>query len=244
MSTIRLDRLFLPRSVAVVGASPRAHSVGRKILCNLKAAGFAGPIRLVNPNHAEIEGVATLKSAKELPETDLLVITSPPASVPGIIADAGARGCASAIIITAGLGSGEGSLAEAALQAAGAHGMRLLGPNCLGVQVPGVKLDASFAAHMAQPGELALISQSGAIVAGLVEWAARRSVGFSGVVSLGNQIDVDFGDLLDYFATDKATQAIVLYIESIHDAPKFMSAARAAARIKPVVVIKSGRHAQ
>ena len=244
MTTHRLDRMFAPRSVAVVGASPREHSVGRKILCNLKAAGFAGPIHLVNPNYAEIEGVRTIKSAAELPETDLLVVAAPPKMVPQVIADAGRRGCASAVIITAGLGSGEGSLAEATVHAAGRHGMRLLGPNCLGIQVPGAKLDASFAAHMSQPGELALISQSGAIVAGLVEWAAQRSVGFSGVVSLGNQIDVDFGDLLDYFATDKATRAIVLYIESIQDAPKFMSAARAAARIKPVVVIKSGRHAQ
>jgi len=244
MTTYRLDRMFAPRSVAVVGASPREHSVGRKILRNLKAANFAGPIHLVNPNYAEIEGVTTTRSTADLPETDLLVITSPPATVPQIIAHAGARGCASAVVITAGLGTGEGSLAEAAVQAAGAHRMRLLGPNCLGIQVPGVRLDASFAAHMSQPGELALISQSGAIVAGLVEWAAQRSMGFSGVVSLGNQIDVDFGDLLDYFATDRTTRAIVLYIESIRDTRKFMSAARAAARTKPVVVIKSGRHAQ
>ncbi len=243
MTTHRLDRLFAPRSIAVVGASPREHSVGRKIFRNLKAAGFAGQIHLVNPNHAEIEGIRTTTLA-ELPETDLLVITAPPATIPQIIAKAGERGCAAAIIITAGLGAGSGSLAEAAVRAAGAHKMRLLGPNCLGVQVPGVALDASFAAHMSRPGELALISQSGAVVAGLVEWAAHRSVGFSGVVSLGNQIDVDFGDLLDYFATDKTTRAIVLYIESIQDARKFMSSARAAARIKPVIVIKSGRHAQ
>jgi acetyltransferase len=244
MTIFRLERMFAPRSVAVVGASPREHSVGRTILRNLKAAGFDGPIHLVNPNHAEIDGVKTVATAADLPDTDLLVITAPPATVPRIIADAGARGCAGAIVITAGLGSGEGSLADAAVHAAGAHRMRLLGPNCLGIQVPGARLDASFAARMSQPGELALISQSGAIVAGLVEWAAQRSVGFSGVISLGNQIDVDFGDLLDYFAVDKATRAIVLYIESISDAPKFMSAARAAARIKPVVVIKSGRHAQ
>ena len=120
----------------------------------------------------------------------------------------------------------------------------LLGPNCLGVQVPGVKLNASFAAHFPQTGNLALISQSGAIAAGMIEWAAGRSIGFSAVVSLGNQIDVDFGDLLDYFATDRSTRAIILYIEAISDAPKFMSAARAAARTKPVVVVKSGRHDQ
>lgn len=244
MTTYRLDQMFAPRSVAVVGASPRERSVGRKILRNLKAAGFAGPIRLVNPNYAEVEGVAAIKDIAELPPTDLLIIASPPAAVPEAVAIAAARGCPAAVIVTAGLGQGAGSLAGAVEHSAHAHGMRLLGPNCLGIQVPRVKLDASFAARMSQPGDLALISQSGAIVAGLVEWAARRSLGFSGVVSLGNQIDVDFGDLLDYFATDHATRAIVCYIESIQDAPKFMSAARAAARVKPVVVIKAGRHAQ
>jgi acetyltransferase len=244
MTTFRLDRLFTPTSVAVVGASPRELSVGRKVLRNLKAAGFVGPIRLLNPKYPEIEGVAAVPKIADLPTTDLLVIASPPETVPETIAAAGARGCPAAVIITSGLGQGPGSLSERTEAAARAHGMRLLGPNCLGIQVPAVKLNASFAAHMSQPGDLALISQSGAIAAGLVEWATRRSVGFSAVVSLGNQIDVDFGDLLDHFATDAATRSIVLYIESIHDAAKFMSAARAAARAKPVLVIKSGRHAQ
>lgn len=244
MTTYRLDRLFAPRSVAVVGASPRELSVGRKVLRNLKAAGFSGPIRLVNPNYAEIEGVPAIRRIADLPSTDLLIVAAPPETVPNSIAEAGARGCAAAVIITAGLGHGPGSLGEKAESAARSHGMRLLGPNCLGIQVPSARLDASFAAHMSQPGDVALISQSGAVAAGLVEWAARRWLGFSAVVSLGNQLDVDFGDLLDHFATDTATQSIVLYIESIQDAPKFMSAARAAARTKPVLVIKSGRHAQ
>jgi len=244
MTTYRLDRLFAPGSIAVVGASPRELSVGRKVLRNLKAAGFAGPIRLVNPKYPEIEGVTAVRQIADLPATDLLVIASPPETVPDIVAAAGARGCAAAVVITAGLGQGPGSLSERAETAARAHGLRLLGPNCLGLQVPAARLDASFAAHMSQPGDLALISQSGAIVAGMVEWAARRALGFSAVVSLGNQIDVDFGDLLDYFATDVRTRSIVLYIESIQNAPKFMSAARAAARAKPVLVIKSGRHAQ
>ena len=244
MTTYRLDGLFAPRSVAVVGASPREHSVGRKILKNLQAAGFDGPLHLVNPNYAAVEGIAAIKGVSELPQTDLLVIASPPATIPDVIAAAGPRGCAAAVIVTAGLGEGECSLAEASSRAARVHGMRLLGPNCLGIQVPRAKLDASFAAHMPQAGNLALISQSGAIAAGLVEWASGRSIGLSAVVSLGNQIDVDFGDLLDYFAVDPTTRAILLYVESIHDAPKFMSAARAAARTKPVIVIKSGRHAQ
>ena len=169
---------------------------------------------------------------------------TPAATVPGIVASAGRRGVAGAVIVTAGLGHGAGSLAEAARIEARKHGLRLVGPNCLGVMAPPAKLNASFAARNATPGDLALISQSGAVAAGLLEWAARRRVGFSGLVSLGDMVDVDFGDCLDYFAADRGTRAILLYIEAIADARKFMSAARAAARTKPVVVIKSGRHAQ
>jgi acetyltransferase len=245
MSTYRLDRLFAPRSIALIGASPRPASVGRTILKNLRADGFAGAIHLVNPNYRDIDGVAAVKSIAELPGApDLVIIAAPPAAVPGLIAAAGDKGCASAIVVTSGFGHGPGSLAEAAALAARERGLRIVGPNCLGVMAPAIKLNASFAARMAQPGDLALISQSGAIVAGVVEWAAQRAVGFSAVVSLGDAIDVDFGDLLDYFALDIKTRAILLYIESIKDAAKFMSAARAAARAKPVVVVKAGRHAQ
>ena len=245
MSTYRLDHLFAPRSVALVGASPRDTSVGRTVLRNLRAGGFEGSIHLVNPHYAEIDGMAAVKSLADLPVApDLVVIAAPPSAVPELIAAAGAKNCAAAIIITSGLGHGPGSLAEATERAARTHGIRLVGPNCLGVLVPPVKLNASFTVRMPQAGDLALISQSGAIAAGLVEWAAKRSVGFSAVVSIGDQLDVDFGDLLDYFALDRKTRAILLYIESISDARKFMSAARAAARIKPVVVVKSGRHAQ
>ena len=245
MSTYRLDRLFAPRSVALVGASPRGTSVGRAVLRNLRAAGFEGSIYLVNPHYAEIEGVAAVKSIADLPVApDLVIVAAPPSAVPDHIAAAGARNCAAAIILTSGLGHGPGSLAEATERAARTHGVRLVGPNCLGVLVPPVKLNASFTVRMPQAGDLALISQSGAIAAGLVEWAAKRSVGFSAVVSIGDQMDVDFGDLLDYFALDRRTRAILLYVESIGDARKFMSAARAAARSKPVVVVKSGRHAQ
>jgi acetyltransferase len=245
MSTYRLDRLFAPRSVALVGASPRESSVGRTILKNLRAGGFQGAVHLVNLHYAELEGVAAVKGIADLPiAPELLIIAAPPSAVPGLVAAAGDKGCATAIIVTSGLGHGPGSLAEGAAQAARARGLRLVGPNCLGVLVPPIKLNASFAARMPQTGDLALISQSGAIVAGLVEWAARRSVGFSAVVSLGDMIDVDFGDLLDYFALDGNTRAILLYVESISDARKFMSAARAAARAKPVVVVKAGRHVQ
>jgi acetyltransferase len=245
MSTYRLDKLFSPRSVVVVGASPRETSPGCAVLRNLRSAGFKGSIGLVNPHYPEIEGIKALKTLQELPQApDLLVIATPPKSVPGIVAAAGEKGVATAIIISAGLGHGEGSLAEACEKAARATGLRLVGPNCLGVLSSRAKLNASFAARMPPSGELALVSQSGAITAGLIEWSAAHGIGFSAAVSLGDKIDVDFGDLLDFFALDGATRAILLYIESINNARKFMSAARAAARIKPVVVVKSGRHAQ
>ena len=243
MSTYRLAQLFRPRSVVVAGASPHEGSLGRAVLKNLAAAGFEGPLRLVNPHHGEIDGVAAVKSFEALPEApDVVVITTPAASVCDVVAAAGQKDAAAAIIITAGLGHGPGSLAEAAQQAARSHGLRLVGPNCLGVITPYAKLNASFAARMPNPGDLALISQSGAIAAGLVEWASDRHIGFSAVVSIGDTVDVDFADLLDFFAEDRRTRAILLYIESVNHARKFISAARAAARIKPVVVIKSGRH--
>jgi len=245
VSTYRLERIFSPGSIAVVGASPRETSTGRAVLRQLRAAGFAGSVHLVNPHYDEIEGVRAVKSLAELPfSPDLIVIAAPPAAVPSIVRAAGERGIGGAIIITAGLGHGPGSSAAACEQAARASGLRLIGPNCLGVLAPFAKLNASFAASMPRTGDLALLSQSGAIAAGLVQWAAHRAVGFSAVVSLGDQLDVDFGDLLDFFALDRHTRAILLYVESIKDARKFMSAARAAARAKPVVVVKAGRHAQ
>src|SRR5271169_2683178 len=245
MSTYRLDRLIAPRSLAVVGASPRETSVGRHVIANIIAAGFAGPVHVVNPDYVQIEGISTIKSIDAVPGTpDVVVIAVPPAAVPETVAAAGAKGAAAAIIITAGLDHGPGSLAEAAERAARATGLRLVGPNCLGVLVPPARLNASFATRMPHQGDVAVISQSGAIVAGMIEWAAQRAIGFSAVVSVGDQVDVDFGDLLDLFAADGATRAIVLYVESIKDARKFMSAARVAARAKPVIVLKAGRHSQ
>jgi acetyltransferase len=245
MSTYRLKNLLSPRSVALVGASPRPASVGRAILGNIRKANFGGEFGLVNPRYAAIDGVATAGSLGKLAfAPELVVITAPAKAVPGLVDEAGLCGAAGAVIVSAGLGHGPGSLAEAGEHAAEKYGMRLIGPNCLGIMMPGANLNASFSAHMPAAGNLALISQSGAIAAGMVDWAAQRAVGFSGIVSIGDQLDVDIADLLDYFAMDKSTQAILLYIEAIKDARKFMSAARAAARIKPVVVVKSGRMAQ
>ena len=245
MSTYRLDKLFSPHSIAVVGASPRAGSLGGTFLRNLIASGFEGALYPVNPRHRSVEGRPCFESLGKLPEIpDLIVVVVPPRNVQGVIEEAGALGVAAAIIATAGLGHGEGSLSAEVRRSARRHGLRIVGPNCLGVLAPRAKLNASFAAREARLGDLALVSQSGAVAAGLVEWAAQRQVGFSAIVSLGDKLDVDFSDCLDFFSADPGTRAILLYMESIDNAQKFMSAARAAARTKPVVVIKAGRHAQ
>lgn len=245
MSTYRLSNLLSPCSVALIGASPRHGSVGLAILRNIRSGMFRGKFGVINPYHADIDGFATVDCLSQLPFVpELVIVTAPAKAVPEIIAEAASRGVAGAVIISAGLGHGAGSLAEAANCAARAHGMRLIGPNCLGIMMPAACLNASFAASMPRLGNLALISQSGAIAAGMVDWAAKEGVGFSGIVSIGDQLDVDIADLLDFFALDVNTKAILLYVEAIKDARKFMSAARAAARIKPVVVVKSGRMAQ
>jgi acetyltransferase len=200
---------------------------------------------VVNPRHQQVGGRKTCRDFRELPFTpDLIVVTAPAPEIPGIIDRAGERGAAGAVIISSGLGHGAGSISEAVAQTARVRKVRIVGPNCLGVMFPNVALNASFAARNPVPGSLALISQSGAIAAAMVDWGAEKSVGFSGIVFIGDQLDVDVADLLDYFALDDKTRAILLYIEAVSDARKFMSAARAAARLKPVVVVKSGRMAQ
>ncbi|MET0289386.1 MAG: bifunctional acetate--CoA ligase family protein/GNAT family N-acetyltransferase [Pseudoxanthomonas sp.] len=242
MSTYRLKSVFRPQSIAIVGGSTRERSAGRAVVRNLLAAQFPGKLGWVSRRYPEIDGVRTVRNLGNLGWVpDLIVITAPARIVPRVIAVAARLGVAAAIILTAGLGKGPGSPAARVEAAARAKGLRILGPHCLGVIAPHAKLNASIAAHCPQPGDLALISESSAIAAALVEWGVARSVGFSAVVSLGDTLDVDFGDLLDYFATDYRTRAILLYVEHIRDARKFMSAARAAARSKPVVVVKSGR---
>jgi acetyltransferase len=244
LSSYRLEKLFAPESVAVIGASPRPGSVGRSVLANLRQGGFPGAVYAINPRYELIDGLPAYPTIASLPEApELIVLVTPAATVPSLIEDAGARGTAAAVIITSGLGHGPGSLAAETDAAARRHSVRLLGPNCLGFIAPRARLNASFAARMPGDGELALVSQSGAIAAGVMEWAASRGIGFSAVASLGDQIDIDFSDLLDHLAQDRGTRAILLYIESLTNARKFMSAARAAARAKPVAVIKAGRHA-
>ena len=241
MSTYRLDSIFRPRAVAVVGSQSRPRSVGRAVVENLLASGFSGPIGLVNKHPSPMDGVATVRHLHELPWTpDLVVIATPAATVPQLAAEAAGKGAAAVVVLTAAMGSGPGSPAAQLEALTREKGLRVLGPNCLGVIAPHARLNASLASRFPKAGDLALISQSGAISGGLVEWSMSQPVGFSAVVSLGDALDVDFADLLDYFATDHRTRAILLYVEAIHDARKFMSAARAAARTKPVVVVKSG----
>jgi acetyltransferase len=248
--TIRnLDFLFKPGSVAVIGASKRSASVGAVLTRNLVAGGFAGPIMPVNPKYDNIDGLRVYPDVASLPAApDLAVISTPPAMVPGLINELGARGTRAAIVITAGFGeSGElhgRGLQQQLLEAARPYVLRVLGPNCLGIMAPGTSLNASFAHTSPTPGSLAFVAQSGAIVTSVLDWARARGIGFSYLVSLGDMADVDFGDMLDYLANDGATRAILLYIETIIHARKFMSAARAAARMKPVIVVKAGRYAE
>jgi acetyltransferase len=244
--TIRnLEAAFSPKSIALVGASPREGTVSNVILRNMREAGFAGPIHLINPKYDEIDGQPCYPNPASLPEpVDLAIIATPPQTVPGLVAELGANGTRAVVVITAGFGSGPGSLRQQTLDAAKPHTLRVFGPNCVGLLVPGIGLNGSFAHATPLKGDLALLSQSGAVITTMIDWANDRGIGFSSMVSLGDMADVDFGDLLDWFAADVNTRAILLYVEGVTHPKKFMSAARAAARVKPVVVVKSGRYAE
>ena len=238
MSIRNLDALFAPGSVAVFGASERPASVGGTVWRNLHGV-FTGRLYPVNPKHAMLGGVKAFAGVDDLPEApDLAVICTPAATVVPLITALGKRGTRAAIVVTAGLDPAQ---KQAMLDAARVHTLRILGPNCIGMLVPHLGLNASFAHIGAQPGELAFVSQSGALVTAMLDWAASRGIGFSHFVSLGERADVDFGDMLDFLGSDPKTRAILLYIESIDESRKFMSAARAAARNKPVIVVKAGR---
>ena len=246
MSVRNLDSIFRPKSIALIGASTRPHSVGAVTADNLRMAGFEGPILPVNPRHAAVAGALAYPNVSSLPVSpELAVICTPAETVPGLIAELGARGTKAAIVITAGFREGgvaKGlALEQAMLDAAKPHLIRIVGPNCLGVVSTPHGLNASFAQAMPKRGGVAFVAQSGAIVTTVLDWADGRGIGFSHLVSLGDMADVDFGDMLDYLAMDDATTAILLYIEAITYARKFMSAARAAARLKPVITIKAGR---
>ena len=242
MTVRNLDTLLHPASVAIIGASRRADAIGRRVLANMLASGFAGRIFAVNPRPVDGIGSEWVPSIAALPVApDLAVIVTPADTVPGIIAELGQKGTRLAVVVTAGLH--DSGLRQRMLDAARPHLLRIIGPNCLGVLLPHAGVNASFAQAAAGPGGLALLSQSGALVTSMIDWAAERDVGFSGIVSLGDGADVDFGDLIDLFAADPHTDAIALYVEAITDPGKFLSAARAAARVKPVIALKAGRTA-
>jgi acetyltransferase len=245
VSSHNLEYLLAPQSLAIVGASARPGSVGATVMRNIMSGGFRGPVWPVNARHQSVAGLRAYATPAQLPSApDLAVLCTPAPSVPGLIAQLAARGTRAAVVLSAGLdapGPGGSTLAAAMLQAARPHALRILGPNCIGLLVPGIGLNASFAHIGAHPGGIAFVAQSGALVSALLDWAQGAGVGFSHCISLGNAADVDFGDLLDYLGRDPRTRAILLYIESVTGARKFMSAARAAARNKPVIAVKAGR---
>ena len=250
MSTSHLDALFNPRAIALIGAGDSAGSIGATLAANLlksAKAGFRGDIMAVHPALKDIGGHRAWPDIASLPKVpDLGLVCAPADAVPGIVDGLGERGARAAVVITAGFGerhTAGGAERQQAVQAAAArHGLRLVGPNCLGFLVPGKGLNASFAHRMPAAGQLAFVAQSGAIVTSIIDWAAPRGIGFSHLVSLGDMADVGFGDVLDHLAGDASTRGILLYIEAVTDARRFMSAARAAARMKPVIVVKGGRH--
>lgn len=239
MSIRHLEYFVAPRQVAVIGASDRAASVGATVWRNVRAGGFNGRIHAVNPSHTSLDGAPVLARIADLPEgVDLALVCTPPTTVPQVVGELAQRGVHAAIVMTAGLDRAQ---RQAMLDAARPTTLRILGPNCLGLLAPHAGLNASFAHTAALPGELAFVTQSGAIGTAVLDWARSRGIGLSCMVSLGEHADVDFGDMLDFLASDVHTRAILLYIESIESPRKFMSAARAAARNKPVIVVKAGR---
>lgn len=249
MSIRNLSHMFCPTSVAVIGASTRPNSVGATVMRNLLAGGFEGPIMPVNPKYEAVRGVLAYPNVAALPRTpDLAVICTPPTTVPGLVSELGQLGTKAAVVLTAGLEAvseptGK-TIQECMLQAARLNMLRILGPNCVGLIIPAVGLNASFAHTMVPPGQIAFVSQSGALATAVLDWARTKEIGFSHFVSLGNSADIDFGDVLDFLGSEPGTRSILLYMESIKHARKFMSAARAAARNKPVIALKAGRFAE
>jgi acetyltransferase len=240
-----LSPIFSPQSVAVIGATETLNSVGRTILENLVKGGFAGPIYPVNPKRDTVLGIKAYPSITAVPaKPDLAVIITPPATVPGIVKDCGKAGVQGVIIISAGfkeIGAPGVELERQVLEEATKAGIRIVGPNCLGVMVPAAKLNATFAADMARPGSVGFISQSGALCTAVLDWSLKENVGFSAFVSLGSMLDVNWGDLIQHLGDDPNTKSIVMYMESIGDARAFLSAAREVALTKPIIVIKPGR---
>lgn len=242
-----LKPLFEPESVAVFGASDREDSVGQVLFANLLQTGFGGRLFPINPKHEVVQGQQTFKSLHDVPgRVDLAIICTPAMSVPGIIEQCGERGVRFALIVSSGFaerGHAGAALERKVLEIARSYSVRILGPNSLGIMRPPTRLNATFTQERAHEGKMALVSQSGAICSAILDWALPNKVGFSSVVSLGRSSDIDFGEILDYLVHDPRTHYILLYIEGIQNARLFLSALRSAARIKPILLYKTGRFA-
>lgn len=247
MATLSLDKIFKPKSIAVIGASNKEGTVGYTLINNVKLwAG--GKVYPVNINETEVQGLKAYKSVSELPEAiDLAIIATPARTVPEIVEQCGKAGILGIIIISAGfkeMGPEGKALEEKIIQLMKTYHIRIVGPNCLGIIRPSLKLNATFTNKTPRPGNIAFISQSGALSTAILDWAIHENIGFSNFVSVGSMIDVAFGDLIDYFGSDPDTRSILMYIEGIVDARKFMSAARHFARSKPIVVVKAGKFSE
>ena len=248
MGIENLDKMFKPKSIAVIGASDKAGKTGYRIFRNLIGSGYDGVVYPVNPTKESILGVAAYKSVNEIPKAvDLAIIVTPAKVVCDVVEECGKKGIKGILIISAGfkeIGEEGKKLEQKLLEQKEKYKLRIVGPNCVGYSLPYLNLNATFAGSMPDKGNIALFSQSGAICGAILDWAAAAKVGFSAFISVGSMLDVDFGDLIDYFGRDTYTKSIVLYSESITNARKFMSAARGFARVKPIIVIKSGRFAE
>jgi acetyltransferase len=239
MSIRNLSYLLQPASVTLIGASQKPGSPGNLIAQNLRSGGFDGEITAVNPKYTQVADLPCFARVAELPQTaELAVIVTPPRSVPELIRQLAEHGTRAAVVISAGI---NGKLQQAMLEAAQPANLRILGPDSLGIMHPAIGLNAGYAHLSAAAGHIALLAQSGTVLTALIDWAADRDIGFSHRLAMGAMAHVDFGDLLNYLAEDSNTHAILLYLETITHSRKFMSAARAAARVKPVIVLKSGR---
>src|SRR5579864_8690411 len=240
-----LDAIFAPHSVAVIGASDRAGSVGRAVLWSLVSSPFGGTVYPISDKRSSVLGVKAYKSVADLPESvDLAVVVTPAATVPGIISECVEAGVGGAIVISAGFkehGEQGKELERQILERIQGTGMRVVGPNCLGVMNPIIGLNATFASGIARAGNVGFISQSGALCTAILDWAQKEMVGFSAFVSVGSMLDVGWGDLIDYLRNDPRTQSIIMYMESVGDARSFLSAAREVSLNKPIIVIKAGR---
>lgn len=246
MGVSHLNSIFKPQRIALIGVKNDPNSVGGITLKNLVGGGFNGVVYPVNPKHEAVLGIQCYPNVRSLPKTpDLAVITTGAQLVPGLVQECGEAGINGIIIMSAGFketGSA-GKVLEEELKKIVANfpKMRVIGPNCLGIIVPRLKMNVSFASGMPKDGHVAFISQSGALCTSVLDWSYEENIGFSYFVSIGNSMDVEFGDLIDYFGMDPQTKSIVLYVESISEARKFMTAARAFARRKPIIVYKAGR---